>query len=101
MLLHWLLPHLGIIIGCCFLLLSRLLWMLLLLELLLGRIACGTRSFPFQFVLALGVMIHIRLGAKFSGAEGAGVQLDAGVCGKVFLREREREGAALNEALFM
>lgn len=59
--------------------------MLLLLELLLGRIACGTRSFPFQFVLALGMMIHIRLGAKFSGAEGAGVQLDAGVCGKVFL----------------
>lgn len=59
--------------------------LLLLLELLLGRIACGTRSFPFQFVLALGMMIHIRLGAKFSGAEGAGVQLDAGVCGKVFL----------------
>lgn len=59
--------------------------LLLLLELLLGRIASGTRSFPFQFVLALGMMIHIRLGAKFSGAEGAGVQLDAGVCGKVFL----------------
>lgn len=64
-----------------------------MLLLLLGRIACGTRSFPFQFVLALGVMIHIRLGPKFSGAEGAGVQLDAGVCGKVFLSERERRGS--------
>lgn len=77
-----------------------LLWMLLLLlELLLGRIACGTRSFPFQFVLALGMMIHIRLGAKFSGAEGAGVQLDAGVCGKVFL-VAEGDSIKINFSLY-
>lgn len=67
-------------------------WFLLRLRVLfrgtrLGRIASGSRAFPFQFVLALGVMIHIRLGAKLSGAKGAGVQLDARVCGKMFLAE--------------
>lgn len=39
-------------------------------------------------MLALGVMVHIRLGAEFRGTEGAGVQLDARVRGKVLLPQK-------------
>lgn len=33
-------------------------------------------------------MVHIRLGAEFRGTEGAGVQLDARVRGKVLLPQK-------------